>query len=732
MTIEQKTDDQQAMSALQRQWTVELAFAKRNDKDWTERVKKIVKRYRDERRGRADAGKRYNILWSNVQTLLPAIYSRTPQPDVTRRFEDQDDVGRAASELIERALRFELSERDDFDQSLRGAVLDRLLGGRGVCWVRFEADALQERTEQSENDIDDANDALGNDPKGRADPEAITDNAVAPQSLITERTPVDYVFWEDFRCSPARTWSEVTWVARRVYLSREEVVARFGEQFKDVPLTHVPLGIDEMKNAGQLDGNTDKLKKAQIWEIWDKTQQQVIWIAESYHRALETKPDPYDLDGFFPCPKPLFGTQTTDTIVPVPDYTLYQDQAKELDLITQRIALLIEALKVVGVYDASQTGIRRLLDEGFANTMIPVDSWAAFSERGGVKGSVDWLPLDMVVNALAQSYQVRDKIVEEIYSITGIADIIRGASDPSETATAQRIKGQFGSMRLRPLQRSVSMFATEILRIKAQLMVSLYTPQTLIAMSSMQLTDDAQIAQQAIMMLKTEPIASYRVEIAADSLVELDQEAEQTQRLNFLQAAGAFLEKAVASATQVPALAPLLGEMLLFGIRSFKSGRSLEAAFEKSVQLLEKQPPPPDPNAAQMQQAQQIAQMQVQGQLQIAQAKAQADVQIAQAKSQIEMQTQQQEQQLQAQVDTHRQQVEAQQYELKIQQEAELARLRAQYEDAAHAREMDFQRWKAQLDASTRIEVANISSQKTVIDPATVGAIQTLDSNFSQ
>ena len=638
-------------------WAQELKLAKRDDEKWIKRGKKVIRRYRDERTGWSDNAKKYNILWSNVQTILPALYGKTPKAQVERRYKDQDPVGRTASQILERALQFELDHKGDFDNAVRCAITDRLLPGRGVCWVRFEAAEEIQTTE-------------------------------GPRKY--ECTPVDYVYWEDYRHSSARTWDEVTWVARRVYMSKQDVVSRFGEEFSDVALTHEPIGLDEMVRNGE---DVEGLRKAQIWEIWDKLTKTVTWVAEAYPKALDHKDDPYGLDGFWPCPKPLFSTQTTDTIVPIPDFTLYQDQADEIDMLTQRINLLVKALKVVGVYDASQVGVQRMLTDGVENTLIPVDTWAAFSEKGGIKGVVDFLPLDSVVLALQQCYLARDQAKQVIYEVTGLSDIIRGASIASETATAQQIKSQYASLRLKDIQRSIAVFASEILRTKAQLMCDFYAPETLIEMSGIMGTQDAQFAEQAMMMLKSEPGRNYRIEIASDSLIEMDEQTEKQSRMEFLQATGAFMEKALPVAMQVPEMGPLMAEMLLFGVRAFKGGRPMEAAFDTAMaQLTAPKPPtPPQPDPEQIK-AQ--AQMQVeQGKMQIEQAKMQSTGELEQAKLQAQMQSEQTKLQAQMQIEQFKAEQAAQLEMIKQQAETE----RAQY--------------KAQLDAETKLQIAQMNAQ---------------------
>jgi hypothetical protein len=369
-------------------------------------------------------------------------------------------------------------------------------------------------------------------------------------------------------------------------------------------------------------------------------------------------------------PKPLYATQTTDTLVPVPDFAMYQDQADEIDMLTSRINVLVKALKVVGVYDASQTGIQRMMTEGVDNTLIPVDSWAMFSEKGGIKGTIDFLPMDMVANTLQQCYMAREQAKQVIYEITGLSDIIRGASMASETATAQQIKSQFASLRLRDMQRTVAVFASELLRIKAQMMADLYPPAQLVEMSGIMGTQDAQFAEPAIQLLKSEPARNFRIGVASDSLVEIDEQSEKTSRLEFLQAAGGFLQQAMPVAQQSPEMGPLLAEMLLFGVRAFKGARPMEAAFDTAMAKLsnpQPKPPTPDPEQAKAQ-----AQMQVeQGRMQLEQAKMQGTAQMEQVKLQAQMQIEQFKAEQAQQIEMMRQQAETERAQMKAQIDAE-------------------------------------------------------------
>jgi hypothetical protein len=640
-------------------WREELHRYKEDYRKFTEIGRKILKRYRDERKDSAYSDARFNILWSNIKTLKPAIYSRPPKVEVARRFKDQNDIGRVASIILERVIDYELRQYTDYHSALSNAIDDRLLPGRGVAWIRYEPKIEKIEEPQITDDVEDEGYAPGQGKTGLEENGLAGEDAEPLERVTDERTPVDYVFWEDFAHLPARTWEEVTWVARRVYMSQEEGVERFGEIFKEVPLTH------SSDKDGEDMSTTQALKKAPVWEIWCKSSKKLYWLADHFDELLDEKDDPLELEGFFPCPKPIFATVTTDSLIPVADFKMYQDQADEIDDITGRIQHLTRALKVMGIYAASEPALARLMKEGNDAVMVPVENWPAFMEGGGLKGAVQFVPLGDVAGALNQLYVARDACKQIIYETTGLSDILRGASMASETATAQNIKAQFASIRLNDMKDDVSRFARDLLRMKAEVICAKYQPEIILEVSGIANTPDAHFAPEAIALLKNEPLRNFTIDIETDTLVQLDEQAEKQSRVEFLQAAGGFLNQAVQASQAAPDLAPLMMQMLLFGVRGFKAGRELEGQFEQTMQMLNQaqkakaaQPPQPSPE-----------QIKAQAEAQ----KAQVDLQIEQSKMQMEQQ-------------------------------------KAQFDVQLEQAKLQFEQWKAQLDSETKKEIAQLQA----------------------
>ena len=631
-------------------WYKIIGSYEKSFKRWEGRADKILKRYRDDSRTQNNPNARFNILYSNVQTVTPAIFARLPRPDVSRRFRDNDPVGRVASMMLERALDYELEHYTDYKSSMSAAVFDRMIGGRGTAWVRYEPHIVAEQTPtlgmpedgvQVTEDIDEAD-------------ESQHGLEVESQERIEyECAPVDYVHWRDFGHTVARTWEEVTAVWRKVYMNRDALVERFGEELGyQIPLDTTPQ--DSKTYAHQQDMNSQAL----IYEIWDKETGMALWVSKSMGKILDERDDPLQLENFWPCPKPLYANLTTENLEPIPDFVMYQDQAKELDTLADRIDGLINALKVRGVYDASAPELARLFSEGENNSLIPVKNWMAFAEKQGMKGAIDLVDIAPIAQALTYAYQAMDQVKSQIYEIMGIADIQRGQTDPNETLGAQIIKSNNASGRLKNMQHAVVDFATTLLCIKAQIICNHFTEETILKISGAdQLSDqDKMLVPQALELLKNESAKNFRIEVTSDSMIYQDEQQEKQNRVEFLSAVSQFMQTALPVAQQVPELTPMLMEMLKFGVTAFKAGKQMEGLidetadkFREQAKAMEGQPKPPSPEVQKLQMQAQLEAQKMQFQSQLEQQKMQANIEMERAKQEYQSQETQLRMSLEAQ-----------------------------------------------------------------------------------
>ncbi len=602
-------------------WKTQIELCDKANDKWHKRAKKICQNYRDERE-QQDAGvaKRLNLFWSNVQTLKPVIYSKTPVPICERRFLDKDTTGRMASTILERALRYEVA-MSGFDSTIRRARNDYLLPGRGQVWVRYNPQFGEPISPEQKAD----NDIEGND--GNIVDEKHDENVEAQErEFLSESLAVDYVHWQDFYIFPpnARTWVEVEGVGRRLFMSRTDMEAAGFEDWKTIELDHVPKVDDQQVSKSVSSSGL----QATVFEIWWKPEKRVYFVAKSHDKIVKEADDPLRLENFFPCPEPLSATMTNDSMIPVPDYAESQDQYIQIDELTKRIDILTSACKVIGVYDAAAQSLKRVFEEAEEPNLIPVDSWAMFAEKGGIKGAIDWVPIEQIAKTIQILIEVRTKIMEDLDRTTGISDIMRGTSDARETMGGQRLKSNNSSMRVSERQDDVARFCRDIISIMGEIVSEHFSEQTLImvsgamydegldppALPSPPLQPSApngpmppqvaatpagqppagqqqetpeqkqarkmQMVMEAIGLLRQDKLRGFRIDIETDSTVQGDAQQEKELRIEFLKGVTEFVEKAAQVTIMVPEFAPLAAKMLGFAVRGFRVGRDLESAIE--------------------------------------------------------------------------------------------------------------------------------------------------------
>lgn len=565
-----------------RLWQTEIQAAQKEVDKFLKDARRINRRYLDRRDVSEEGESRINIFWSTIQVVLATIYARPPKADVHRMYKDpNDDVPRVAAEMLQRLLNNEIEQDGSaFDASARHSIQDFLIVGMGQLWSRYEANTKQEV-------IPAEFDEQGNE-------------LVAEQSyerLLHEDAVTEWVSYEDFLWSPARVWEEVRWVARRVYLTRDQLIARFGEDIGKA----VPLQSQKIKRNNTGETQNEPWQKGEVWEIWCKTTKNAYWYAAGMDKLLDTRPDPLGLENFFPCGQPLMSNLTTANMIPRADFIMAQDQFYELDEINTRIKYLTKAAKVVGLYDKSAgDSIGRMFQQASENQLIGVDNWAMFAESGGIKGKVDWVPIGEVTNAIEKLRVYRGDKVQQIYEVLGISDIMRGASKASETAAAQQIKAQFGSTRLQLKQFDVANFIQSALRVKAEIIMKHFQPETILMRSNVQYTPDAKDAPQAVQLLKDSAMNRYRIVVQSDSMAAIDWAAEREMRMEFLNGLGAFINASMPMAQAMPGAAPFLLRMVQWGMSAFKGSSQVEGILDQAIAGLEQeQKKPKEPNPQQ-------------------------------------------------------------------------------------------------------------------------------------
>lgn len=459
-------------------WLEEIRLAKKREENWRSQGRKVVDRYRDDRPADATTSGqskdyRCNILWSNTEVLKSHLCNDLGNPDVRRMFPTRTRKGkiaRASAELLERALTADGNGVDDVAEFEAG-VEDMLLPGRGQIWAELEVDS------------DDACGCEGGEESGEAEELEETPERVAPV-IRSVRANLVHVPWDSFLFGSCRRWGETPWVARMQLFSRADLRREFPEHGGKIKMDYVVEGAD---SKDEKDSKSEMFRRAGVWEIWCKETRERIYVAEGYNYILRRDQDPYNLQGFFPCPRPLLAVSTTNTTTPKAEYLLYQDQALELDRLTYRCNRLTEALKYGGFYGGAAKDSIPDLEDLEDGEFTFIENFAALAQNGGLAQAFMIRDLTPIAAALERLDARRQQKIQEIYELTGISDIIRGASDPNETLGAQKLKAQFGSSRSSRRQKLVQRWIRDAYRIKAELIAEHYPREQLAEMTSIPL-----------------------------------------------------------------------------------------------------------------------------------------------------------------------------------------------------------------------------------------------------
>jgi hypothetical protein len=691
-------------------WLDEIKDAKKREDDFRKDGERVLKIYGAEKNETTP----FNILFSNTETLLPALYSAVPRPVVNRRFKDEDPMGKASATAGQRALEFLLDTNVDgyetFDEAMNHCVLDALLPGRGVATVKYDAKV-----------------------EGEPGMERKTWEIVCCETRSWNRVHFGY----------AKKWSKVPWVAYEEYIDRPEAERLFGKDIAaKLKYSEGEDGEDEGEHRQSADQNLGGKKTVLIYQIWDKSDRVVRWLSPGYTDGLlKTDPDPLGLTGFFNCPKPMAFVAKSNDLIPVAMYKIYENQAEELNRLTQRIKQVVGALRARGIYDSELGGdLDRLMKEGDA-ILIPSDKTSSLAAEKGLQNAIWFMPIDVLTNTLTQLYQAREQCKRVIYEITGISDILRGSTVASETATAQNIKSQWGTMRLKRLQKEVQRYARDVLRMMLEIAGTKFSEQTWAGMTGLpfltgeqrqqaeqmgtalqqamaqgaQVPPEAQqqlqqalampVWPQVLELLQNDLQRAYRIDIETNSTVEPEAVEDQKNIAELMNALAQYLNGVGPLVAKGVMPMEVAQSMLLAITRRFRFGTDIEDYIKQM-----KAPPPEDNGKAAAAAEAQQKQAEMQQAHQAEQQKMQLEMQKLQAEGQMKMLEMKAEMQLEN-------------VRLQAQQEADRAKLEAQYAiDAAKvSAQKQIEQMKAQIQRDTELKKAAMAGA-VQIEIAKIGA----------
>lgn len=388
----------------------------------------------------------FDLFWASMEIVKPAVYAKAPQPAVSPMFADNTPLKNTTAELLERVTSAGFDDTN-IDGVMLGVRDDLIFTNRGVMWATYEANEGQ-------------------------------------------RICVEHLDRTDFGHEPARKWEDVGYVWRRAWMTRTEMRKRFRKTSGDAYQT----AQFAIRREDKQNGSADDSKKAGVYEVWHKADNRVYWVTEGVPVMLDEGEPHLKLKGFYPCPKPAYGTLRRRSLVPIPDYVRYAPHLAQVNKLTARIYLLLDRVKLKGLIPAGgEVGdaVEQLMNSNDDEMLIPVPA-AAFNS-GGAGGFVSWLPIAEVATAIQGLIDARTQLFADFDNLSGISDIMRGDTEATETLGAQQLKSQYGSVRVRQKIEELQRIAADVARIMAEIAADKFSQDTLLDLSQMEIPTKSDI-----------------------------------------------------------------------------------------------------------------------------------------------------------------------------------------------------------------------------------------------
>ena len=488
-----------------------------------------------------------SFFWSSIETQKPFLYFKQPKPYLERLSKYNSEAEQVAAKILERALEWNLKQFD-FDSVIKYARNDYLIFGTGILWESYEA-------EFETIDLEEL-------------PESV-------EIKTSEKVVTRYVDPLDFVADPTQNgiFENIGWLARCIHLSKEKIKSFFGADTLERLI---------QKQIVPLDSNDDFV--LDVYEIWDKEEKKVYWfIFEADDFFLCQKDDPLGLSGFFPMAKPIFSSMTNDSLIPVSDFQMIEGLLEEFSGLTERMRLLMNAIKVSGVYDASFSRLSDIFDKDV--TLVGLHDFERLKEAGGIKGAIDFIPIDQYIKALEVLIQRKESLKQEIFAITGVSDIMRGSSDKVETATAVEKKTNFGTLRNQDRQNDMHRFIMDCYRIKAELICEQFSTSLLERFMSLEEGYSYQVIQEAVLLLKNNKMRDMVLNIETDAFFDQEKKAKDT--IFAIETISKMLTNGVNVVSQEPLLLPLYRQMISKVTSQVQGARHFENVIDKAFLEIE-------------------------------------------------------------------------------------------------------------------------------------------------
>jgi len=562
---------------------------------------------RDSNSGVDDAvkAKPYPIYWASCKILEPAYYARTPKILSTRRCGIKDGIALTMSLIVERLGEY-FVDSTDFDDVMQSAVLDFIHSDKATTQVTFDLEPR--RIKKRVNLIPDkkGKKLVREDGLPGADDHPYQEDAQGP--FIEEPQMVNWPkikfmpssFDETLHTPDARCEAEITEKAYYFYMPQEQAEQRFpGKEINWK--TGKKKDIDDVDGVGE-DDEGPVSAYVEGWECWCKTTGKVYWVSDQCHDGfLDVQEDPYRLRNFFPSPKFIIGSRPSKHLYPTPIFIQLLPLIDELHCAAARVSTLIERIKRRALIDGSNPELILALNRLDDGEYVAVENLQQILEKGSIDNMVWFVPVRELVQAITELASLQDKFKDEFFEWFGVPDILRGQTDPIETAGAQELKTGAAHDRFKFPKKLVARLARDSIELMIDLALSVMEDEQIAEIVNVKYWEEPhqQRFSEALETLRDDDMRLVRVDIDTDSMSFLDDHI-RSQKVNMgVTTLSRGLEQIAQMMDKEPAYANVALQALLLMLENLGLGKEFNDILKESIGgLIEQAQNPPEDEQA--------------------------------------------------------------------------------------------------------------------------------------
>lgn len=564
-------------------WLQGLEESKKRHQSYLEATKRIRKKLIAEE-GTAN---RINMYSAMIHTEAPHLYSRLPSITSDVLWGKKDRVASRATEIVERATTIQVKQHPDYHQMMNLVRFDAQTTGRGVGRVRLEdvkgdkpVMVPVEMTPQGPVRLD--GEPLPENPQIQQMPDGVVYIVDKVKDIIGKAIRFEHVSPSCFHFASQKVWEDVEWVCFPITISKFNARERFGEALTNKMTFSRSITDEGDEKKAEHD---EERAFALVYEFWDKETQMLVWVDAESRTIIGKKEDNLRLKGFFPTPKPVLFNLVPETLIGQSDFLFFEGVLDTLDALHAKHRQLCEMLGFAGLSEEIHHPqvVRALAHlEQNRNIVEPVNLTSNLELTGGKIV----IPIEFpgLINQLEVVTAQIGFWKQQLFELSGSSDLVRGASNPMETARAQELKSAYANARMDQKKSEFDTYASGMISLAGEIIAEHFSDEQLIELAAV---EPDEITVQAIQLLRDDKLRRLKVTIESGTQSAIDKQTDREEFSEYLSTVDPVLQTAMQAIQMQPQAANYYKEILTYGCRLNGLGKSVEGAIDALMQRLE-------------------------------------------------------------------------------------------------------------------------------------------------